>query len=272
MKTWFITGASRGFGRLWIEAALARGDQVVGTARDPSTFGDLGERYASRFLGLRMDVTDANSVTAAFASANGQFGRLDIVVCNAGYGYTGAIEEVVLDEVRSNFDTNVIGVIATIQAALPYLRAQGAGHILTVSSIGGIVSFPTGGVYTGTKHAVEAISEALAGEVRSFGIKVTIIEPGSFRTTFRNSMTHAQSMPEYEPVRKAVMAGFDASLSGNPDATPAALFALVDSAEPPLRLILGNGPLPQFKKAYQARIAEWERWRNVSDAAQGVWS
>lgn len=269
MKNWFITGTSRGFGRIWTEAALARGDRVAGLVRDPGSVADLTDRHRDTFLALRGDVTDAASVQAAVAKAHETFGRIDVVVCNAGYAYAGTIEEVDLDAVRAAFETNVVGTIATIQAALPLLRKQGGGHILTVSSIGGLVSFPTAGMYTATKHALEALSQSLAGEVQPFGIRVTIVEPGSFRTTFRESSSRAAPMAIYDPVREAVMKGFDPSHSGDPRATPNALFAVVDSANPPLRLILGNHVLPTVNAAYQSRIAEWEAWRAVSDKAQG---
>ncbi|MBE7209799.1 MAG: SDR family NAD(P)-dependent oxidoreductase [Gluconacetobacter diazotrophicus] len=269
MKTWFITGASRGFGRIWTQAALARGDQVAGVVRDPASVTELRDHHPDTFLPLPGDVTDAASIGAAVARAHATFGRLDVVVCNAGYAQAGAIEEVGLDDVRDVFDTNVVGVVATIQAALPLLREQSGGHILTVSSIGGLVSFPTAGLYTATKHAVEALSQSLAGEVRPFGIRVTIIEPGSFDTTFRQSARHAAAMPIYDPVREAVMRGFDPSHSGDPLATPEALFAVVDSDEPPLRLILGSRTLPVIRKFYADRMVEWETWRAVSDKAQG---
>src|SRR6201995_3920739 len=184
-KVWFITGASRGFGRVWTEAALKRGDRVAATARDPAALADLVSTYGDAVLALPLDVTDRDAVFEAIGRAHRHFGRLDVILTNAGYGYMGAIEELESEQVRANFDTNVFGTLSVMQAALPILRAQGSGHFLTVSSVGGIIGFPTGGSYTASKFVVEAMSEALATEVAAFGIKVTIIEPGYFATEFR---------------------------------------------------------------------------------------
>ena len=168
-----------------------------------------------------------------------------------------------------NFETNVFGTLSVIQAALPLLRAQRSGHILTVSSIGGVIGFPTGGIYAGTKFAVEGMSEALAGEVAGFGIKVTIVEPGSFATGFRSSIQAAPAMAEYEPVRQAVLGSFKPEMSGDPAATADAILKLVDSKAPPLRLLLGVGPLVLIKEHYEERLSTWNEWSEVSTAAQG---
>jgi NAD(P)-dependent dehydrogenase (short-subunit alcohol dehydrogenase family) len=207
-KVWFVTGAARGFGRIWADAALKRGDKVVATARDAPALSDLVEEYGDAVLPLILDVTDRHAVFEAVEEAHAHFGRLDVILCNAGYGYMGAVEEVVAAEAQINFNTNVFGTLAVIQAALPIMREQRSGRILTVSSIGGVIGFPTGGIYAATKFAVEGMSEALAGEVASFGIKVTIIEPGSFRTGFQSSIKAAPAKPEYEPIRQAVLSGF----------------------------------------------------------------
>jgi NAD(P)-dependent dehydrogenase (short-subunit alcohol dehydrogenase family) len=268
-KIWFVTGASRGFGRIWTEAALKRGDRVAATARDLKALDDLVGAYGDSILGLSLDVTDRDAVFEAVARAHRHFGRLDVILCNAGYGYMGAIEEVVTAEAEANFDTNVFGTLSVIQAALPLLRAQRSGHILTVSSIGGVIGFPTGGIYVATKFAVEGMSEALAGEVASFGIKVTIIEPGSFATEFRSSMKAPPAMAAYEPVRQAVLGAFKPEMSGDPQATAAAILKLVDADNPPLRLLLGAGPLPMIKKLYEGRLNTWDQWTEVSNAAQG---
>ncbi len=206
-KVWFVTGASSGFGRLWSEAALERSDKVVATARDPKTLGDLVDRYGDAVLVLPLDVTDRDAVFAAVKKAHEHFGRLDVILSNAGYGYMSAVEEIDIKEAKANFETNVFGTLSLIQAALPVLRAQGSGHILTLSSIAGMVSLPTGGTYLATKWAIEALSEGLAGEVAGFGIKVTIIEPGSFSTGFRAATQAAPSMPEYAPCAKRSTAG-----------------------------------------------------------------
>ncbi len=267
-KTWFITGASRGFGRIWTEAALKRGDKVAATARDPSALNDLVETYGEAVLPLRLEVTNREQVFQSVQRAHQHFGRLDVVLSNAGYGYVGAIEEASIDDIRRNFETNVFGTLSVIQAAIPLLRTQGSGHILTVSSIDGVVGFSTGGSYVATKFAVEALTEALAGEVAGFGIKVTIVEPGSFRTEFRASTKAAPPMPEYDAVRSAVYASFKPEMAGNPQATAAAILELVDSDNPPLRLLLGSRSLPLIKQVYAGRIATWEKWADVSNAAQ----
>ncbi|WP_432092086.1 SDR family NAD(P)-dependent oxidoreductase [Streptomyces sp. NRRL F-5630] len=267
-KVWFVTGASSGFGRIWTEAALGRGDRVVATARNPEVLADLVDRFGDAVLVRALDVTDREAVFRTVAEAHAHFGRLDVVVSNAGYSYTGAVEELDFDEVKANFDTNVFGTLSVIQAALPLLRAQGSGHILTVSSIGGIASFPTGGAYVQTKFAVEAMSEALAGEVAAHGVKVTIIEPGSYTTGFRGATKAAPAMDEYDGTRKAIYASFDPSTTGDAAATAAAVLTVVDAAEPPLRLLLGDWVLNRVKGIYANRIDTWEQWAAVSDAAQ----
>jgi NADP-dependent 3-hydroxy acid dehydrogenase YdfG len=166
-KVWFITGASRGFGRVWTEAALKRGDQVAATARDPEALDELVKIYGSAILPLPLDVTNRDAVFGAVGQAHQHFGRLDVILSNAGYGYMGAIEELEPEQAKANFDTNVFGTLSLLQAALPILRAQASGHILTVSSVGGVIGFPTGGTYTATKFAVEAMSEALAAVSKS---------------------------------------------------------------------------------------------------------
>jgi NADP-dependent 3-hydroxy acid dehydrogenase YdfG len=268
VKVWFVTGASSGFGRIWTEAALSRGDKVVATARTTGALTDLVDRFGDAVLVRPLDVTDREAVFRTVAEAHAHFGRLDVVVSNAGYSYTGAVEELDFDEVKANFDTNVFGTLSVLQAALPLLRAQGSGHILTVSSIGGIAGFPTGGAYVPTKFAVEAMSEALAGEVAAYGVKVTIIEPGSYATGFREAAKAAPAMEEYDGVRKAIYASFDPSTTGDAAATAAAVLTVVDAAEPPLRLLLGDWVLDRVKGVYADRIDTWEQWAAVADAAQ----
>lgn len=268
-KVWFVTGASRGFGRIWTEAALKRGDKVVATARDPKSLDELVKTYGDAILPLPLDVTDREAVFAAVGQAHRHFKRLDVILCNAGYGYMGAIEELEPRQVQANFDTNVFGTLSVVQAALPILRAQASGHILTVSSIGGIIGFPTGGSYTASKFAIEAMSEALAGEVAAFGIKVTIIEPGHFSTEFRSGVKSPPAIEAYNPVRQTIRASFKPADFGDPVATAAAILAAVDAAEPPLRLVLGSTTIPKFKAVYQARLGNWDKWEAVSSAAQG---
>jgi len=268
-KVWFVSGSSRGFGRIWTEAALKRGDKVAASARDPKALKALVDTYGDAVLPLKLDVTNRDQVFQTIREAHQHFGRLDVILSNAGYGCIGAVEEVSIDGVRENFETNVFGTLSVIQAALPLLRAQGSGHILTLSSIGGVVSFPTGGIYVATKFAVEGLTEALAGEVAGFGIKVTIIEPGSFATEFRSSMKAAPAMAKYDAVRKAVFASFKPEMSGDPAATAAAILKVVDADEPPLRLLLGSHPLPLIRQVYAGRLDTWDKWEEVSNAAQG---
>src|SRR6202050_3907510 len=181
-KVWFITGTSKGFGRVWAEAALARGDRVAATARDVKTLDPLVERYGDRIAALTLDVTDKAAVDAAITETHSRFGRLDVVINNAGYGLFGTIEEVSEAEARAQLETNLFGALWVTQAALPIMRVQSSGHIIQVSSIGGVNAFPTVGLYHASKWALEGFSQSLAAEVAGFGIKVTIVEPGGFAT------------------------------------------------------------------------------------------
>ena len=268
-RVWFVTGASRGFGRIWTEAALERGDRVVATARDASALAELADAYGDAVHPLALDVTDRDAVFDVLEKGHRHFGRLDVILSNAGYAYMGAVEELSLHDAKENFETNLWGTLSVIQAALPILRSQGSGHILTMSSIGGVISFPTGGAYLASKFAVEAMSEALAGEVASFGIKVTIIEPGPFATGFGAARAEAPAIPAYEAVRQAVRSGFKPEEVGDPQATAAAILAIVDAEKPPLRLVLGSTTIPLFRAVYEQRLKQWDDWSGVSANAQG---
>jgi len=268
-KVWFITGASRGFGRVWTEAALKRGDRVVAAARNPETLDDLATTYGDAVLPVALDVTDRDAVFEMVGRAHRHFGRLDVIVSNAGYGYFGAIEEIEPEQAKVNFDTNVFGTLWLMQASLPILRAQAGGHIVTVSSIGGVIGFPTGGTYTATKFAVEAMSEGLAAEVAAFGIKVTILEPGHFTTGFGSAARSAPAIDVYNPIRQVIRASFKPEDFGDPAATSKALFEAVDADQPPLRLALGTGTVVKFKSVYEGRVNNWNKWEAVSNAAQG---
>src|SRR5258707_4853867 len=204
-KIWFITGASRGFGREWAIAALERGDSVAATARDLSTLDDLVATYGERFLPLQLDVTDRDADFAAVRQSHERFGRLDVVVNNAGDGHFGMVEEVPEAEARAQLETNLFGALWVTQAALPFLREQGSGHILQVSSIGGISAFPLVGIYHASKWALEGISQSLAQEVAPFGIKVTLIEPGRIATDWAvSSSSTATQLPHYAGVHERV--------------------------------------------------------------------
>ncbi|WP_316844087.1 SDR family NAD(P)-dependent oxidoreductase [Pedobacter psychrodurus] len=270
-KVWFITGASRGFGRIWATAALERGDKVAVTARNLASVADLQEKYADNILTLELDVTKLDQVEKAVKQAHQHFGRLDIVFNNAGYSLVGTIEEAAIDEVKAMYDTNVYGPVAVIQAALPILRKQGYGHILGTSSNLGHVVLPVIGYYCSSKWAFEAIHESLAAEVKPFGIKVTIVEPGAYATEFgsQESLKFAAGMVEYTDFKENFFEGLRNLERGNPNATTEAIFKIVDSENPPLRFFLGSHNLPWVRTAYAERLASWEEWAPISNAAQG---
>jgi NAD(P)-dependent dehydrogenase (short-subunit alcohol dehydrogenase family) len=271
-KTWFITGASRGFGREWAIAALERGDTVAATARDTGTLADLVERFGDSVLPIQLDVDDREADIAAVRQAHERFGRLDVVVNNAGYGQFGMIEEISEAEARAQFETNVFGALWITQAALPYLRAQGSGHIIQVSSIGGISAFPNIGIYNASKWALEGFSQALAQEVADFGISVTIVEPAGYSTDWGGaSAKHAAPDPAYDEFREkaAEQRRQRVGNPGNPEATGKAILEIVDAEQPPLRIFLGDGPLAIATSDYESRLATWREWEPVSVRAHG---
>jgi NAD(P)-dependent dehydrogenase (short-subunit alcohol dehydrogenase family) len=268
-KTWFITGASRGFGRIWAEAALSRGDQVTATARNLADVADLSARFGNAVLPLVLDVTNAKQVQHVVEQAYAHFGRLDVLVNNAGYALLAATEEASDEQIRDLFDANYIGMVRVLRAALPLLRKQRSGHILGVSSGLGITALPLIGFYCATKWAVEAMHEALAQEAKSFGIKVTIVEPGAYATDFGKSAQIAGVHEPYADFRARMMTHLANVERGDPHATPSAILKLVDAENPPLRLGLGNTILPRARAAYAERIATWEAWDDVANSAQG---
>jgi NAD(P)-dependent dehydrogenase (short-subunit alcohol dehydrogenase family) len=269
-KTWFITGSSRGFGREWAQAALERGDNVVATARDVESLSDLVSTYGDHLLALELDVTDRAAAFDCVAQAHEHFGRLDVVVNNAGYGLFGAIEEVSEAQARAQIETNLFGALWVTQAALPLLREQQSGHFIQVSSIGGIVAFAGIGLYHASKWGLEGFSEALSQEVAEFGIHVTLVEPGGFDTDWSgSSAVNAEPLSAYAPLRERRAAGRRAATPGRTDATGPAILAIVDADPPPLRVFLGAVPLGLAKERYAQRLATWEEWKDVSLAAQG---
>jgi NAD(P)-dependent dehydrogenase (short-subunit alcohol dehydrogenase family) len=273
MKTWFITGTSRGFGREWTIAALDRGDQVAATARDVASLDDLAAKYGDAILPIKLDVTDREAAFAAVRQAHERFGRLDVVVNNAGYGHFGMVEEVTEAEIRAQLETNVLGALWVTQAALPYLRGQGSGHILQVSSIGGVSAFRNTGAYHASKWALEGFSQSLAQEVAEFGIKVTLIEPAGYSTDWSgSSAVHSTPLPAYDNAREeaARSRAQRFTASGNPVATREAILRIVDSDDPPLRLFLGDSPLRIAVADYGSRLATWAQWQQVAAAAQGT--
>lgn len=270
-KVWFITGASRGFGRVWADAALKRGDKVAATARSLASIADLKEKYGENVLTLELDVTRPDQVKTAVEQAHAHFGRLDIVLNNAGYSLVGTIEEASANDVRALYETNIFGTLAVIQAALPLLRAQGGGHILGTSSGLGHVTMPVIGYYCSSKWAFEAIHESLAAEVKDFGIKVTIIEPGAYATEFgsQESLKFAPGLDIYADFKTRFFGRLQGLERGDPNATPEAIFKIVDAENPPLRFNLGSHNLPWVRAVYAERLATWEAWEDVSNSAQG---
>ncbi len=269
-KVWFITGTSKGFGRVWAEAALARGDKVAATAREVQSLAPLTERYGDQVVALRLDVTDKAAVDRAVNTAHAHFGRLDVVVNNAGYGLFGAVEEVSEAEARAQFDTNLFGALWVTQAALPFLRAQRAGHIIQVSSIGGVNAFPTVGLYHASKWALEGFSQSLSAEVAPYGIHVTLVEPGGYATDWGSvSAKHAQPIAAYDPARELMRVFRSKNVPGDPEATGPAILKVVDAEHPPLRIFFGSSGLPMTRAEYTKRIETWEQWNGVSLEAQG---
>jgi NAD(P)-dependent dehydrogenase (short-subunit alcohol dehydrogenase family) len=269
-KTWFITGTSRGFGREWAIAALARGDRVAGTARDLGTLDDLGQEYGDALLPLALDVTDREAAIETVRRAHEHFGQLDIVVNNAGYGHFGMVEEISEQEARAQLETNLFGALWVTQAALPLLRAQGSGHIVQVSSIGGISAFPNVGIYHASKWGLEGFSQALAQEVKEFGINVTLVEPGGFSTDWSGpSSKRSELNPAYDGLRERQQQWRASNVPGDPAASAAAILRVVDADPPPLRVFFGERPLSIAEADYESRLATWREWQPVSELAQG---
>jgi NAD(P)-dependent dehydrogenase (short-subunit alcohol dehydrogenase family) len=271
-KTWFITGTSRGFGREWAVAALERGDRVAATARKVDSLADLSAKYGDRVVPLALDVTDRAAAFRAVEQAHAKLGGLDVVVNNAGYGLFGMIEEVTEAEARAQIETNVFGALWVTQAVAPILRAQRRGHVLQVSSIGGITAFPGLGMYHASKWALEGMSQALAGELAAFGVHVTLIEPGGFDTDWGGaSAVRTKELEAYAPVRERMTQLRRSMIGkrGDPKATGAAILKIVDADPPPLRVFFGEAPLGLAKADYARRLETWEAWQAVAREAQG---
>jgi NAD(P)-dependent dehydrogenase (short-subunit alcohol dehydrogenase family) len=269
-KIWFVTGTSKGFGHIWAKAALARGDKVAATARNAESLSDLVQSHGDSLLPIELDVTDKTAVDAAVKQAHDRFGRLDVIVNNAGYGLFGTIEEITEEQARAQIETNLFGALWVTKAALPYLREQGSGHIIQVSSIGGVNAFSTLGLYHASKWALEGFSQALELEVRDFGIRVTLVEPTGYSTDWSGpSSVQADHLPVYDEVRRVRAEGWKNRRRGDPEATGPAILKLVDADDPPLRIFFGSGPLDMIRAEYAQRIATWEQWDELSQAAHG---
>lgn len=265
---WFITGCSTGLGRALAATALERGHRVAATARDPHTLTDLVADHGDRVLALALDVTDPAQVAAAVKLAEAEFGRIDVLVNNAGYGYLAAVEEGEDAEIRALFDTNVFGLVETTKAVLPGMRARRAGNIVNISSLGGLAAFGATGYYHATKFAVEGLSESLAAEVAPLGIGVTIVEPAAFRTNWsgpsmRQSATAIDDYAETAGARRAGTLATYGHQPGDPQRAAAAVIDAVESAEPPLRLLLGRA-------AYDIATARLDTLRSGFDAWKDV--
>lgn len=269
-KVWFITGSSRGFGRVWAEAALARGDKVAATARDMRALEPLVYSYGKSVLPLELDVTSKAQVDRAAQRAHEAFGQIDVLVNNAGYGLFGTIEEVSETQAREQIETNVFGALWVTKAVVPIMREQRSGRILQISSTAGVVANANLGLYHASKWAMEGFSQALAAEMREFGVKVTIVEPGGFTTEWgTTSAVWADPIPAYDNVREAHAARRAKIRRGDPQATGRVMLQLVDMEDPPLRVVFGSGIVDALKKDYENRIAVWEQYRHLAEEAQG---
>ncbi|MBE3011949.1 SDR family NAD(P)-dependent oxidoreductase [Microbispora sp. NEAU-D428] len=274
-KVWFVTGSSRGLGRNFVEAALSRGDKVAATARNTASLDELVAAYGDAVLALELDVTDKAAVFESVKRAKEHFGRLDVIVNNAGYAQVGAIEELTEQHLRDQFETNLFGAVWVIQAALPYLREQGAGHVIQMSSAAGLIAMPLGGAYQASRWALEALGETLAHEVADFGVKVTVIEPGGFATRSGKNPDPldnghvAEHNLIYDSLRRRLAAFAGKQPAGDPAAAARALLKIVDSDNPPLRVLFGRGFYPMLQQVYADRLKTWADWQDLSMEAHG---
>jgi NAD(P)-dependent dehydrogenase (short-subunit alcohol dehydrogenase family) len=268
MARWLITGCSTGFGREIARAALADGHSVVVTARRADAVADLVDGHGDRGLAVALDVTDAGQIAAAVAAAEQSFGGLDVLVNNAGHGYLSAVEEGEDAEVRKLFEVNYFGPVNMIKAVLPGMRARGSGHIVNISSMTGLVANPPNAYYSSTKFALEAVTEALATEVRPLGIKVTAIEPGAFRTDWatRSMKESARPVADYAEVaaRKDLIKQFADHLPGDPRKVAEAVLIVTKLDDPPLRLLLGRDVLKAMRDKITAMTASMDEWASVT--------
>ncbi|MCE7069127.1 oxidoreductase [Dyadobacter sp. CY327] len=271
-KTIFITGASRGFGKLWAEALLKRGDKVAASARNIAALDDLVATYGDNILPVQLDVNDRNAVNKAVAQVKEHFGSIDILINNAGYGVFGTVEETTEAQARAQMETNFFGLLWVTQAVLPVMRAQKSGHIIQVSSFLGLTTLPMLGLYNASKFAVEGLSETIASEVAHLGIKFTLIEPNGYATEWAgNSAVQTTSdIADYAPVRAAFAeSGENPDGWGKPEATVDAILKVIDSENPPLRLLLGKVAYHGMNQVYTERLKDIQAWKDVSIAAHG---
>jgi NADP-dependent 3-hydroxy acid dehydrogenase YdfG len=265
-KVWFITGTSSGFGRLLAEEVLAKGDKVVATARKPEVLADLVERYPDTARAVKLDVTDLQDVKTSIGEAVKEFGRIDVLVNNAGYALVGAIEEANNEEIQKQFDTNVFGVVNVIREALPIMRKQNSGHIVNIGSLVGISAYPSFGYYSATKFALEGLSEAAAAELAPLGIKTMIVEPGPFHTGFssRGVVFGTNLLPEVYPSTAGItdaFSQFDSRASGDPRKGVKIIIEAVESEDPPFRLPLGSFAYEAIEAKLETVKQEIAGWR-----------
>jgi NAD(P)-dependent dehydrogenase (short-subunit alcohol dehydrogenase family) len=268
-RVWFITGTSQGFGRELVRAALQRGDSVAATSRQPQAVAAAFPAEKERLLTASMDLRDPKQISSVVEQAVGRFGRIDILVNNAGYGVTGAVEEATEKEIANVYDTNVFGLLRVTRAVLPHMRKQRSGHIVNLSSIGGLTGMPGWGIYNSTKFAVEGLSEALAAELAPLGIGVTIVEPGPFRTDFLGGslVKTANVLPDYATTAGKTRASADErnrKQQGDPAAAADAIVQAVTSPEPPLHLILGKFAYDRMDQKLNDFRREMEHWRDLT--------
>ncbi|MEW2414303.1 oxidoreductase [Streptomyces sp. NPDC046866] len=271
-RIWLITGASSGFGRTLADAALAAGDTVVAAVRRPDALAEYAAAHPGRLVPVALDVSDTAAAATVVAEAVERFGRIDVLVNNAGRGLVGAVEETSDAELRDLMDLHFFGPAALIRAVLPHMRAQKSGAVVQMSSMGGRLSFPGVGAYSATKFALEGLTEALAGEVAPYGITCLIVEPGAFRTGFAGAgalQSTATTLPAYEDTVGAVRTGLpesDGSQPGDPVKAAAAILAALDAEQPPLRLALGNDAVDAIRAHAEASSAELDAWEAVARA------
>jgi NAD(P)-dependent dehydrogenase (short-subunit alcohol dehydrogenase family) len=272
-QIWLITGSSRGLGKALAQAVLAAGHKLVATARNPAQLADLVERYGDQVRAVALDVTDERAANNAVRTAIDAFGRLDVLANNAGYGDVGSIEDTPLADFRAQIETNLFGVINVTKAAIPFMREQGSGHILQFSSVGGRIGPPGRAAYSAAKWGVEGFSEVLAKEVGPLGIKVTIIEPGGFRTDFAGSSTKiSDGRPEYDATVGRVarfQRNYNGTQPGDPVKAAAVILHIASLNEPPLRLLLGSDAAQAVEQSDLARIEADRKWRTLSVSTDG---
>ncbi|MGW5383765.1 SDR family NAD(P)-dependent oxidoreductase [Nocardia sp. NPDC003963] len=269
-RIWFITGASRGLGRAFAEAALRAGDRVVGAARNIEPLADLARQYPDDLVRLPIDVTDRASVFAAVERAVTAFGRLDIVVNNAGVMLLGMLEEATEEQIRAHFDVNLFGAIWVTQAVLPQLRAQGGGRILQVTTMGTGGGFPMVGLYAAGKSALDSVSEAVAMEAEQFGVKLTIVQMGGYDTgLFTSGTTMTTPEPQYRELRDQLVEMWGDDSGPAPDTAAPTIMELVDLPDPPRRLIVGGASYDIVQQDLQDRMAQYRQWEDLSRKAPG---